>query len=225
MTDNEPPYRNRIDAGRVLAEHLKHYKSGDAVVFAIPRGGIPVAVEVAKKLGCELDVIVSRKISIPFNTEAGYGAVTEDGAIVLNEPLVKQLRFTRQQIERHAEAVRAEIRRRQSVYRAILSPSSVEGKTAIIIDDGLASGYTMMAAIRSMRQQGAGKVVVAVPVASSSAWELVKSAADELVSPIVSYHYPFAVAGFYREWHDLSDEEVIKDLDRYAKDMEGHAND
>ncbi len=126
-------------------------------MYAIPRGGIPVAVEVAKKLGSELDVIVSRKIPIPYNTEAGYGAVTEDGAIVLNEPLVERLGLTRQQIERHADEVRAEIRRRQEVYRAKLRPSSVEGKAAIIVDDGLASGYTMMAAIRSIRQQGASK--------------------------------------------------------------------
>ena len=220
--DNDPPYRNRIDAGRVLAGHLRQYKPGDAVVYAIPRGGIPVAVEVAKRLGSELDVIVSRKIPIPYNTEAGYGAVTEDGAIVLNEPLVERLGLTRQQIERHADEVRAEIRRRQAVYRTELRPSSVEGKAAIIVDDGLASGYTMMAAIRSIRQQGATKVVAAAPVASSSAWELIKSAADEVVCPIVSYHYPFAVASFYRQWHDLTDEEVISDLAGFRK-VDGEA--
>ncbi len=211
--DNGPPYRNRVDAGRVLAGHLKQYKGSDAIVYAVPRGGVPVAIEVAKKLGIELDVIVSRKIPIPYNTEAGYGAVTEEGAVVLNEPLVERLGLTRQQIERHADEVRKEIRRRQEVYRANLRPSSVEGKAAIIIDDGLASGYTMMAAIRSIRQQGATKVIAAAPVASSSAWELVKSAADEVVCPIVSYSYPFAVAGFYRHWHDLTDEEVIDDLE------------
>lgn len=224
-TYHEPPFRDRIDAGRLLAENLKGYQNSDAIVFAIPRGGIPVAIEVAKKLGSKLDIIVPRKIPIPYNTEAGYGAVTEDGVIVLNEPLVKQLRLTRQQIELHAEAVRAEIRRRQSVYRAILSPSSVEGKTAIIIDDGLASGYTMMAAIRSIRQQGATKVVAAAPVASSGAWELVKSAADQVACPVVSHQYPFAVAGFYRHWHDLTDEEVIRDLEGFMKDYGGRAND
>ena len=223
--ENGPPYRNRIDAGRVLAGHLKQYKPGAAVAFAIPRGGIPVAVEVAKKLGIELDVIVSRKIPIPYNTEAGYGAVTEDGAIVLNEPLVERIGLTRQQIERHADEVRAEIRRRQALYRAKLRPSSVEGQAAIIIDDGLASGYTMMAAIKSIRQQGAAQVVAAAPVASSSAWELIKSAADEVVCPVVSYHYPFAVAGFYRHWHDLTDEEVIDDLEGFRKDFGRHAHD
>ena len=160
---------------------------------------------------------------VPYNTEAGYGAVTEDGAIVLNEPLVERLGLTGRQIERHADEVRAEIRRRQEAYRAKLRPSSVEGKAAIIIDDGLASGYTMMAAIRSMRQHGATRVVAAAPVASSSAWELIKSAADEVVCPIVSYSYPFAVAGFYRQWHDLTDEEVIDDLEGFRKDYERRA--
>ena len=225
MTHHEPPFQNRVDAGRILADSLKQYRGSDSLVFAIPRGGIPVAVEVAKKLRSNLDIIVPRKIPIPDNPEAGYGAVTEDGVIVLNEPLVRQLGFTRQQIERHAEEVRAEIRRRQAVYQAILMASSVGGKTAIIVDDGLASGYTMMAAIKSIRQQGAAKVVAAAPVASSHAWELIKSSADDVVSAVVSHYYPFAVASFYRHWHDLTDEEVIRDLERFMKDYRGHAND
>jgi len=225
MTHHEPPFQNRVDAGRILADSLKQYRGSDSLVFAIPRGGIPVAVEVAKKLRSNLDIIVPRKIPIPDNPEAGYGAVTEDGVIVLNEPLVRQLGFTRQQIERHAEEVRAEIRRRQAVYQAILMASSVGGKTAIIVDDGLASGYTMMAAIRSIRQQGAAKVVAAAPVASSHAWELIKSSVDDVVSAVVSHYYPFAVASFYRHWHDLTDEEVIRDLERFMKDYRGHAND
>lgn len=225
MTYYDPPFRNRSDAGRILAESLTHYQGSDVLVFAIPRGGIPVAVEVAKKLGSKLDIIVPRKIPIPDNPEAGYGAVTEDGVIVLNEPLVRELQLTRLQIERQAEEVRAEIRRRHSVYRAKLMPSSVEGKIAIIVDDGLASGYTMMAAIRSIRQQGAMKVVAAAPVASSSAWELIKTVADEVACPVVSYHYPFAVAGFYRHWHDLTDEEVLDDLEGFVKGYRGRKND
>ena len=200
---------------------MRHYQNSEPIVFALPRGGIPVAIEVAKKLGSKLDVIVSRKIPIPGNTEAGYGAVTEDGAIVLNEPMVKRLGFTKQQIEGHAQEVRAEIERRQSVFRAILPPSFVEGKTAIIVDDGLASGFTMMAAIKSMRQRDAAKVVAAAPVASAGAWELVRSAADEVVCPVVSPHYPFAVASFYEHWHDLSDEEVIRDLEEFKRDHRG----
>jgi putative phosphoribosyl transferase len=126
--------------------------------------------------------------------------------------------LTKTEIDRHADEVRAEIRRRQGVYREKLRPSSVEGKAAIIVDDGLASGYTMMAALKSMRQRGAIRVVAAAPVASSSAWEMIESVADEVVSPVVSHHYPFAVAGFYRHWHDLTDEEVIADLEGFAAD-------
>jgi putative phosphoribosyl transferase len=225
MMYHEPPFRNRVDSGRILAERLEQYRGNDSLVFAIPRGGIPVAIEVAKKLGSGLDIIVPRKIPIPDNPEAGYGAVTEDGVIVLNEPLVRQLGFTRQQIERHADEVRAEIRRRQAVYRSKLMASSVGGKTAIIVDDGLASGYTMMAAIRSIRQQGAKKVVAAAPVASSHAWELVKSSADDVVTAVVSPYYPFAVASFYRHWHDLTDEEVIRDLEGFIKDYQGDVSD
>ncbi len=103
MIYNGPLFKNRIDAGRQLAESLEHDQGSLAVVFAIPRGGIPVTIEVAEKLGSKLDVIVARKIPISDNPEAGYGAVTEDGVIVLNDALVRQLRFTRQQIERHAE--------------------------------------------------------------------------------------------------------------------------
>lgn len=225
MTHAEPPFRNRVDAGMILGDKLEQYRDSDSLVVAIPRGGIPVAIEVAKKLGSGLDIIVPRKIPIPDNPEAGYGAVTEDGVIVLNEPLVRRLGFTRQQIERHAEEVRAEIRRRQAVYRTILMASSVGGKTAIIVDDGLASGYTMMAAIRSIRQQGAAKVVAAAPVASSHAWELVNSSADDVISAVVSPYYPFSVASFYRHWHDLTDEEVIRDLGAFTKNYRGRADD
>jgi putative phosphoribosyl transferase len=220
MTDQRPPYRNRAEAGRILADHLPEYRGSDAIVFAIPRGGVPVAVEVAERLGIKLDIIVSRKIPIPDNTEAGYGAVTEDGSIILNEPLVRKLKLTRAEIESQAEEVRGEIRRRQQVFREILRPSSVEEKTAIVIDDGLASGYTMMAAVRSLSTQGAAKIVAAVPVASSHALELVRSVADSVLALTVSHDYPFAVAEFYQHWYDLTDEEVISDLKEFTKTRE-----
>jgi len=213
-----PYYRNRVDAGRRLAEELIQYRGSDAVVFAIPCGGVPVAVEVAKKLESPLDIVIVRKIPIPFNTEAGFGAVTEDGVPVLNQQLVEQLELTEEQIESYTEDVRSEIRRRMLVYRNKLQPSSVEGKTAIIIDDGLASGYTMLAAIKSIRNKGPAKVVVAVPVASSSAWDLVKSSADEIISPVFAHTGRFAVADFYSNWRDLTDEDVLMNLEGFGKD-------
>ncbi len=212
MRQTGAPYRNRTDAGQRLAGHLKSYRPSDVLVLAIPRGGVTVACEVALALDCDLDIIVPRKIPIPHNTEAGYGAVTEDGIIVLNDALVRQLRLTREQIDHQATAVRREIARRQEVFRKILAPVPVNEKTAIVVDDGLASGYTMVAAVQSLRKRGARLVVAAAPVASGSGWELVRDAADKVVCPVISSTYPFSVAGFYDEWYDLTDDEVIQDL-------------
>jgi predicted phosphoribosyltransferase len=210
--EEEPVFKDRSDAGRQLAERLKDFPGGKVVVFAVPRGGVPVAVEVAGKLGAPLDVVVPRKITIPDNPEAGFGAVTEDGTVVLNEPLARQLELTEAIIHQQAETTRTEVIRRTAVYRAHLEESNVAGKTAIIIDDGLASGYTMVAAVKSMRRRQAAKIVVAVPVASGSAYDLVKRLVDELVCLIVARTFGFAVASFYRHWHDLTDEEVLKYL-------------
>jgi putative phosphoribosyl transferase len=212
---------DRADAGRRLAEGLAKYKGDEVVVFAVPRGGVPVAIEVADKLSAPLDIVIPRKIPIPFNPEAGYGAVTEEGILVLNEPLVKGLGLTRRQIESQAEEVRVEITRRIAVYRHKLKAHSVEGKTAIIIDDGLASGFTMAAAIKSMQQRKAARITVAVPVASGAAYDLVKPLADELVCLIVARIDTFAVASFYRRWHDLADEEVLEYLEAWRRKHPG----
>lgn len=217
MRDRAPSYRNRTDAGRRLAAHLAPYRGRDVVVLAIPRGGVPVAVEVAAALGADLDIIVPRKISIPGNTEAGFGAVTEDGVVVLNEPLVRELGLTGDEIDRLAQKVRNEIARRKDVFRAVLAQVPVYGRSAIVIDDGLASGYTMMAAVRSLGKRGAKRVVAAAPVASGSGWELVRKIADDIVCPIVSSASPFAVASFYAEWYDLDDDEVLQYLAAFEK--------
>lgn len=218
-------YHNRIDAGRELARHLQSYTESGAVVLAIPRGGVPVAVEVALALACDLDIIVPRKIPIPHNTEAGYGAVTEDGVVVLNHLLVRELRLTDDEIDRQVQIVRDEIRRRQEVFRGVLGAAPVTGKPAIIVDDGLASGYTMAAAVKSVRQRGAYKVIAAAPVASESGWKLVRKAADEVVCPIVSSGYPFAVAGFYEEWYDLTDNEVLQHLEAFKNKLRRNRHD
>lgn len=215
--EEHPFFRDRADAGERLAEQLSQYQGGNVVVLAIPRGGVPVAMKVAGKLGAALDVVITRKIPIPHNPEAGYGAVTEDGTIVLNQPLVAQLGLSQQQIKRQAEEVQVEIRRRSAAYRSKLPASSIEGKTVIIIDDGLASGFTMVAAIKSARQRKAAKVVVAVPVASGGAYDLVKDMVDDLVSLVVARTYGFAVAGYYHHWYDLTEEELVSYLDDWQR--------
>jgi len=206
--EGRPPFQDRVDAGKQLAEKLKIYQSAETIVLAIPRGGVPVAIEVARSFNAPLDVVVTRKIAIPDNPEAGYGAVAEDGTVFLNEPLLSQLGLSQRQIEYQANQVLAEIERRSALYRGKLPRTSLTDKTAIIIDDGLASGFTMVAAVKSIQLQKAARIVAASPVASGKAYELIQPSCDALVCIVVSHFYPFAVASFYHHWHDLTDEEV-----------------
>lgn len=209
MTPQQRPrFRDRVDAGNQLAERLTPYRSPQTVILAIPRGGVPVAIEVAQSLDAPLDVVVTRKIPIPQNPEAGYGALAEDGTIFLNEPLVGQLGLSQRQIEYQAKEVLAEIERRSTVYRGNLPRCILADRIAIVIDDGLASGFTMVAAVKSVQRQKAARIVVASPAASGSACELIEPMCDALVCLVVSRSYPFAVASFYQHWHDLTDEEV-----------------
>ncbi len=200
---------DRQDAGRKLSEHLLSYKDKEAVVLAIARGGAPVGLEVAKRIHALFDVIVPRKIPIPWNPEAGFGAITEDGTMVLNQKMVRSLRLTPEEIDEAASEVRKEIIRRAEAFRGGKPPIEIKGKPAIIVDDGLASGYTMLAAIESARKHAPSAVIVAVPVASGGAARLVRQKADDLIALIISERLPFAVADFYLHWTDLTDEDVI----------------
>ncbi len=208
-------FKDRADAGRRLAAELSEYRDKAGVVFAVPRGGIPVAFEVAGTLNYALDIIMVRKIPVPFQPEAGYGAVAEDGTVIYNDPLVKQLSLSKPEAEKQASLVRNDIMRRSMLYRRKIAPQPVKGKTAIIIDDGLASGYTMLAAVQSLRHRKAAEVVVAVPVASGSAFDLVRPAVDNLVSLVIARTNWFAVASYYENWYDLNDEEVFQYLEAW----------
>lgn len=208
-------FRDREDAGRRLADRLLGCKDRDALVLAIPRGGVPIGFEIAERINARLDVIVLRKIPIPWNPEAGFGAVTADGTVVLNERMIEGLRMSEEQIRRAAEDVRAEIVRRTRLYRnGSMELPDVAGRPVILVDDGLASGYTMLAAIQSLEKHKPSEVVVAVPVASSGAARLVRPRADEFLALTISERIPFAVADFYQQWRDLTDEEVLDYLNR-----------
>ncbi len=209
-------YRNREEAGRQLAKELSlSYAGVEAIVLAVPRGGVPVGAAIAFGLGAPLDVIVPRKIPIPWDPEAGLGAVTADGTIVLNEEIVPLLGLTHEQIVRVAREVQQEVQRRTRVYRGSRPPAQVEGKLVVLTDDGLATGLTMVAAIRSLRPAQPRRIVVAVPVAPRSSLERVDGEADEVVCLIEQMRGPFAVASYYRDFPDLTDEEVIATLRQY----------
>ena len=208
-------FENRHDAGRQLAAALCEYNDRSVVVLAIPNGGVPVALEVASALEAGLDLVISRKIPMPLNPDAGFGAVADDGTIILNEIVVKSMGLSRQQIEYEASKVRAEIKQRSLLYRGNRPLVSVNGKTVIIIDDGLASGFTMLAAVESVRRRRPKEIIVAVPAASAIALKQVERVADKVVTCVTGYMPRFAVADFYRHWYDLGDDEVVRYLNQW----------
>jgi len=179
-------------------------------VLAIPNGGVPVALEVASALKADLDLVISRKIPMPLHPEAGFGAVADDGTIILNEEVVKRIGLTRQQIEYEASRVRVEVKQRSMLYRGDRPLIGVNGRTVIIIDDGLASGFTMMAAVESVRHRQPKETVVAVPCASALAVKKLERVADKVVTVTTGFMPRFAVADFYRQWYDLGDDEVVR---------------
>jgi putative phosphoribosyl transferase len=201
-------FRDRREAGEKLAERLADFKDQDPLVLAIPRGGVPVGCEISKALRAPFDLIIPRKLPIPYNTEAGFGAVTPDGTVVLNEQLVAQLGLSRAEIDNIVMTVLDEVQRRVKAYRDG-PPLDPKGKTVIITDDGLASGYTMIAAVRDVKKKGPKKVIVAVPCSPRSSVELLKQEAAEVVSLTIQEYGSFAVASYYDEFPDLSDGEVL----------------
>jgi len=208
-------FENRHDAGRQLAEQLRGYEGKPTVVLAIPNGGVPVALEVASALKASLDLIICRKIPLPLTPEGGFGACADDGTIILNEEVVKRVGLSRLQIEEEAKKVRAEIKRRSLMHKADRPIVQVSGKTVIIVDDGLASGITMRAAVESVRHRHPREMVVAVPCASAWAVKQLEKVADKVVTVATGFMPRFAVADFYRNWYDLKDEEVIQYLKQW----------
>lgn len=209
-------FKNRFDAGEQLADKLKNYKK--SVVLAIPRGGVEVAYPIAKKLKCPLDVIVARKIATPRDTEVAVGAITSDGTDVLNSAHVEILGLSEEEISIMKKEARDEALRRQHIYG--VGKAETRNRAVIIVDDGLATGYTMLAAIKYVKKSKPEKIIVAVPVAPKNAYDLIKKECDEIVCLHVSESWAFAVGGFYEEFHQLTDEEVIELL---KKANEKHA--
>lgn len=205
-------FENRYDAGRQLAAELSEYQGQPVVVLAIPNGGVPVGLEVALMLKVELDLVITRKIPLPLNPEAGFGAVADDGTVTLNEEVVASVGLSQHQINYQVNRVRTEIRQRSLLYRKDKPPAVLTDKTVIVTDDGLASGFTMIATVESLRRRRAGEIVVAVPVASAAALERVEKLADRVVTMAKGTMPKFTVADFYRYWYDLSDDEVIQCL-------------
>ncbi len=206
-------FNDRADAGKRLAEELSGYKSSGAVVLALPRGGVVVGFEVAQALNAPLSVIVPRKIGAPGEPELAIGAVTEDGESILDHSLIVSLGVDASYIESQKRFEVEEIKRRMRVYLGDRPRPVLKGRVVIVVDDGVATGATMKAAVRSIRHQDPAKVIIAIPVAPPNAAEELKNYADEVVC-LSTPHAFYAIGQFYLDFTQVSDEEVISLLQR-----------
>ncbi|MGB9792126.1 MAG: phosphoribosyltransferase [Thermacetogeniaceae bacterium] len=204
-------FQDRKSAGRLLAERLLKYRGEDVLVLGVPRGGVIVAAEVAKALGAPLDVIISRKIGAPFNPELALGAVAPDGTVLYDERLLNVFGLRKEDLQGEVERQLEEIARRQRLYRGGREPLRYEGRTVIVVDDGIARGFTLRAALRSIRDQRPKKLVLAVPVAPPETVDKLSCEADEVICLETPREF-YAVGQFYCDFRQTSDQEVIEAL-------------
>src|SRR5918997_2036781 len=217
MFHGAPPFRDREDAGRRLAERLSRYRDERPVVFALPRGGVPVAYEISRALGVPLEVLVARKLGAPGQPEFGIGAVAPDGVRVLNEEVVRRLGIPDEYVERITERETAEVERRLRHFRGERPEPEVRGRTVILVDDGLATGVTARAAVRALRRLEPRRLVLAAPVCAAQTAELLGPEVDELVC-LEAPPDLGAIGFWYRDFSQTSDEEVIELLERARRE-------
>lgn len=201
-------FRDRVDAGRRLAARLAEEDLPGGLVLGIPRGGVVVAAVVAAELALPLDVIVPRKIGAPGNPELAVGAVTQDGTVIYNEQLLRRLGLKAGDLEGQVRQQIQEIERRTALYRGSGAPPALAGRTVILIDDGIATGYTVLAALRSLRRARPRRVILGVPVAPPETLERLKPEVDQLVCLEAPEDF-YAVGQFYLHFDQNSDQEVI----------------
>ena len=210
------PFKNRSDAGRKLAKALASYKEQQPVILALPRGGVTVAVEVAAALNAPLDLILVRKIGVPFQPELAMGAVVDGGApiIVRNEDVIRLAGIDESEFKAICDSELAEIDRRRQRYLGSRQRADISGHTAIVIDDGIATGATTRAALRATRMRNPKRLVLAVPVAPTSAVAELRSEADDVIC-LEDHEFFGAIGAYYADFNQVSDDEVIEVLKRF----------
>jgi putative phosphoribosyl transferase len=209
LRDKQHVFEDRKEAGRLLAKKLIKYIDTDSIVLGIPSGGVPIASEIAHALNLPMDLIIVRKIQIPYNPEAGFGAMGPDGDIILNERLLNQLKLTEDQIKTQIKKTKDILEKRNQLFREGRPFPPLKKKIVIVIDDGLASGYTMLAAVKFIKRNSPVKIIVAIPTGSQRTIDFILSEVNELICLNVRSRFPFAVADAYKKWYDLADEEVL----------------
>lgn len=201
-------FQDRKEAGIRLAKELEKYKEEDVVVFALPRGGVVLGAEIATALHAPLDLIITKKIGHPMNPEYAIGAIAEEGEPYCNTYEVEQVNET--WFQKEVIRIRGEIKRRRREYLGDVSVRDMEGKIAILVDDGIATGYTMMAAIKEMESRSPDKIVVAIPVTPYDTAQILMSMVDEVVSLEIDEEYLGSVGAYYRSFDQVEDSEVVE---------------
>jgi putative phosphoribosyl transferase len=217
------PYKNRYEAGRILADSLRQYTGRtDVLVLGLPRGGVPIASAIADSLGVPMDLLLVRKLGLPGQEELAIGAIACGGVVVMNDPLVQATQLSGEVIDAVVERERQELQRREREYRGERAPAEIKDKCVILVDDGLATGSTMRAAVAAIKLLAPRRVVVAVPVASQEAIEAVRLEVDEIVCPAIPTSFR-AVGQWYTEFSQVTDQEVRSLLSRAWKTRTEHA--
>ena len=207
-------FTDRQDAGRQLAEKLRAYRGqAKTIILGLPRGGVVTAAEVAKRLHLPLDILVPRKLGFPGNEELAIGAVSEDGDPILHDAMITGYNIPSDYLDRELQRQRAESQRRLKMYRGEREPLDIKGKTAVVIDDGVATGATMLAALESCRSKGADKIITAVPVIAPDTIPQLEEHCDEVIYLDAPLSFG-AVGNYYTHFPQTSDEEVIELLQR-----------
>ena len=204
-------FRDRAAAGKVLAGMLEHFRDTDAVVMGIPAGGIAVAVEIERELHLTLDVAVVSKITFPWNLEAGYGAVAFDGTVMLNEELLSRLNLSDREIKTGMKKTEEKVARRMMIFRGNRPLPDLK-RPIILVDDGLASGFTLRVAIKALRKAGATNIILAIPTGHVESVPMILEEVEAIYCPNLRSGFSFAVADAYEQWSDLDEEEVIRIL-------------
>lgn len=214
-------FSNRIEAGKELARLLENYrKEEDLLVLALPRGGVPVAYEVAMHLGAPLRAFMVRKLGVPGQPELAFGAIASGGACVYNQQIFSTLGLSKKDVAPIIEKEHEELARREKQYRGNLPTPQVAGHTVIVVDDGLATGATMRAAVQALRQEGADTIVVAVPTAAQDTVARLKKEADEVIAAMTPANFT-AVGAWYGDFTQTTDEEVMRLLEAgYQRETE-----
>jgi len=221
LRDRIHVFRDRTDAGERLARMLSPYRETDALILAIPAGGVPVAAPIARALNLPLDVLVASKVLLPWTTEAGYGAVAFDGSVWINPDYVAHYGLDEATVKAGVAAAQQKVARRERRFRGDRPFPDLAGRTVILVDDGLAAGSTLRAALAALKKRQPAAIVIAVPTGHLESVRQLAREVDTLVCPNIRGGFSYAVADAYRHWHDESEEEVEAILRALASEAAG----